>query len=33
MQEEVEKLKNISNQYDSLKAEYEDLKKKNAALE
>merc|ERR1712126_664142 len=33
MQEKVEKLKNISYQYDSLKAEYEDLKKKNAALE
>ena len=33
MQGEVEKLKNISYQYDSLKAEYEDLKKKNAALE
>merc|ERR1712060_425934 len=33
MQEEVGKLKNISNQYDSLKAKYEDLKKEKAKLE
>ena len=33
MQEEVEKLKNISNQFDSLKAKYEDLKKEKAELE
>ena len=33
MQEEVGKLKNISNQYDSLKAIYEDLKKEKAKLE
>lgn len=33
MQEEVEKLKNISNQFDSLKAKYEDLKKEKAKLE
>ena len=33
MQEEAGKLKNISNQYDSLKAKYEDLKKEKAKLE
>ena len=33
MQEEVEKLKNISNQYDSLKAKNEDLKKEKAELQ
>ena len=33
MQEEVGKLKNISNKYDSLKAIYEDLKKEKAKLE